>query len=81
MQANGLRVKLQVQIVWLAISLALGTRVRTWTCGRRCCWPSKVVAQSRVPQRPRDRVKTDCHDGLALARLHRAGEFSPVDVP
>jgi transposase len=34
-----------------------------------------------VPQRPGDRVKTDRRDAATLARLHRAGELSPVYVP
>jgi transposase len=40
-----------------------------------------VVAPSLVPKRSGDRVKTDRRDALTLARLHRAGELSPVYVP
>jgi len=37
-----------------------------------------VVAPSLVPRRPGDRVKTNRRDALALARLPRAGELTPV---
>jgi transposase len=37
-----------------------------------------VVAPSLVPVRAGDRVKTDRRDAVTLARLHRAGELTPV---
>ena len=40
-----------------------------------------VVAPSLVPRKVGDRVKTDRRDSEALARLHRAGELTPVWVP
>jgi transposase len=40
-----------------------------------------VVAPSRIPKRPGDRVKTDRRDAEMLARLHRAGELEAVYVP
>jgi len=40
-----------------------------------------VVAPSLIPSKPGDRVKTDRRDGESLARLHRAGELTPVWVP
>jgi transposase len=40
-----------------------------------------VVAPSLVPRKPGDRVKTDGRDASQLARLHRAGELTPVWVP
>ena len=40
-----------------------------------------VVAPSLIPTRPGDRVKTDRRDSENLARLHRAGELTPVWVP
>lgn len=40
-----------------------------------------VVAPSLVPTKPGDRVKTDRRDSENLARLHRAGELTPVWVP
>ena len=41
----------------------------------------QVVAPGLVPRKPADRVKTDRRDALMLARLHRAGELTPVWVP
>lgn len=40
-----------------------------------------VVAPSMIPRRPGDRIKNDRRDSLQLARLHRAGDLSPVYVP
>ena len=40
-----------------------------------------VVAPSLIPRKPGDRVKTDRRDAANLARLHRAGELTPVWVP
>ena len=41
----------------------------------------EVVAPSKVPRRPGDRVKTDRRDALTLAGLARAGELTFVRVP
>lgn len=48
-------------------------RQRGYTCD--------VIAPSRVPRRPADRVKTDRRDALLLARLHRAGELTAIRIP
>ena len=40
-----------------------------------------VVAPSLIPRRPGEQIKTDRRDATALARLHRAGELTPVWVP
>ena len=40
-----------------------------------------VVAPSLIPRKPGDRVKTDRRDAINQAKLHRAGELSPVWVP
>lgn len=40
-----------------------------------------VVAPSLIPTKAGDRVKTDRRDSEKLARLHRAGELTPVWVP
>jgi transposase len=45
--------------------------------GHRC----DVVAPSLIPRRPGERVKTNRRDATMLARLHRAGELTPVWVP
>ena len=41
----------------------------------------EVVAPSRTPRRPGDRIKTDRRDAEMLARLSRAGELTAVRVP
>jgi len=41
----------------------------------------EVVAPSLIPKRPGDRIKTNRRDAVSLARLHRAGELTPVWVP
>src|SRR5258706_421344 len=40
-----------------------------------------VVAPSRIPRKPADRVKTDRRDAQTLARLLRAGELKGIYVP
>jgi transposase len=40
-----------------------------------------VVAPSLIPRRPGERIKTDRRDAIKLAKLHRAGELTPVWVP
>lgn len=41
----------------------------------------EVIAPSRVARRPADKIKTDRRDAILLARLHRAGELTPVIIP
>ena len=41
----------------------------------------EVVAPSRIPRAPGERIKTDRRDAVKLARLSRAGELTPVWVP
>ena len=43
--------------------------------------PCMVVAPSLIPRKPGDRVKTNRRDAVALAKLLRAGELTPVWVP
>ncbi|TIV56942.1 IS110 family transposase [Mesorhizobium sp.] len=40
-----------------------------------------VVAPSLIPRKPGDRIKTDSRDAINLAKLHRAGELTPVWIP
>jgi transposase len=40
-----------------------------------------VVAPSKIPRQSGNRLKNDRRDCLSLARLHRAGELTPVYVP
>jgi transposase len=41
----------------------------------------EVVAPSMIPKASGDRIKTDQRDAIMLAKLHRAGELTPVWVP
>lgn len=41
----------------------------------------QVVAPSKIPQRPGDRIKTDRRDAHKLARLLRSGDLTPLWVP
>src|SRR5881396_246059 len=40
-----------------------------------------VVAQSLIPRKPGDRVKTDRRDAVTLARLMRSGDLTSIYVP
>lgn len=40
-----------------------------------------VAAPSKTPRRAGDRIKNDRRDAVTLARLHRAGELTPIWVP
>jgi transposase len=40
-----------------------------------------VVAPSKIPRKPGDRVKTDRRDADQLARLYRAGELTGIYIP
>lgn len=45
--------------------------------GHRCA----VVAPSKIPAKPGERIKTDRRDSEKLAVLHRSGDLTPVWVP
>ena len=51
---------------------------RHLTAARHGC---VVVAPSLIPRKAGDRIKTDRRDAINLAKLHRAGELTPVWVP
>ena len=40
-----------------------------------------VVSPSLIPKKSGDRIKTDRRDAIKLARLHRAGELEPINIP
>ena len=46
-------------------------------CGHDCV----VVAPSLIPIKAGDRIKTDRRDAVMLAKLHRAGELTPIWIP
>ncbi len=54
-----------------------GTYRHSVSLGAECT----VVAPSKTPRRPGDRIKNDRRDAITLARLHRAGELTAVWVP
>jgi transposase len=44
-------------------------------------WRCQVIAVSKMPVRPGERIKTDRRDALTLAGYLRAGELTPVIIP
>ena len=46
-------------------------------CGHDCV----VVAPSLIPIKAGDRAKTDRREAVMLAKLHRAGELTPIWIP
>ena len=46
-----------------------------------CGHSSVVVAPSLIPMKSGNRVKTDRHDAMMLAKLHRAGELTAIWIP
>src|SRR3954463_3708506 len=54
-----------------------GIQRQLTTAGHECI----VVAPSLIPRKPGERIKTDRRDAINLAKLHRAGELTPVWVP
>ena len=40
-----------------------------------------LVAPSLIPIKAGDRIKTDRRDAIMLAKLHRAGELTPIWIP
>lgn len=44
-------------------------------------WRCQVIAPSKMPRKPGDRIKTDRRDALTLAGYLRAGELTVVHVP
>ncbi len=50
-------------------------------CLRAHGYDCLLVAPSKIPRAPGDRVKTNRRDADQLARLHRAGELTAIHVP
>ncbi len=67
----------QLSFCYEAGPCGYGVHRRLSSLGQAC----SVVAPSLIPSRPGDRVKTNRRDATPLARLHRAGELTPVWVP
>lgn len=67
----------ELYICYEAGPCGYGIQRQVTAFGHNCA----VVAPSLIPRRPGDRIKTDRRDAVKLARLHRAGELTPVWVP
>jgi len=50
-------------------------------CLRAHGYECELIAPSKIPTAPADRIKTNRRDADQLARLHRAGELTPIFVP
>jgi len=64
----------ELHICYEAGPCGYGIQRQVAAAGHSCV----VVAPSLIPSRPGDRIKTDRRDAVKLARLHRAGELTPV---
>jgi transposase len=64
-------------IVYEAGPCGYGLARELAAAGYRC----EVIAPSKIPRKPGERVKTDRRDALKLASLARAGELVPVAIP
>jgi transposase len=64
-------------IVYEAGPCGYGLARELGALGYRC----EVVAPSKIPRKPGERIKTDRRDALKLARLARAGELTAVTIP
>ncbi len=66
-----------LRIVYEAGPCGYGLARELAAVGYRC----EVIAPSKIPTRPGERVKTDRRDALKLASLARAGELVAVTIP
>ena len=67
----------ELRFCYEAGPLGYGLQRQIAAAGHDCV----VVAPSLIPRKPGERVKTDRRDAIKLAKLHRAGELTPVWVP
>ncbi len=66
-----------LRIVYEAGPCGYGLARELAVAGYRC----EVIAPSKIPTKPGERVKTDRRDALKLASLARAGELVAVTIP
>ena len=71
------RTKMRTQVCYEAGPCGYGLHRLLTGWGHDCV----VVAPSLIPMKAGDRVKTDRRDALMLAKLHRAGELTPIWIP
>lgn len=57
------------------------TGFNLWRALRQAKIECVVIAPSLIPQKKGDRVKTDMRDAVKLARFHRSGDLTEVQVP
>lgn len=67
----------ELRFCYEAGACGYGVQRQLSAMGHQCA----VVAPSLVPRKPGERIKTDRRDAVKLAKLHRAGELTPVWVP
>jgi transposase len=67
----------QLLVVYEAGPCGYGLARQLCSCGYRC----EVIAPTKIPRKPGERIKTDRRDALALAHFARAGDLTPVSVP
>src|SRR3978361_1761276 len=67
----------ELQFCYEAGPCGYGIQRQLTLAGHGCA----VVAPSLIPRKPGERIKTDRRDAINLAKLHRAGELTPVWVP
>ena len=67
----------QLHIVYEAGPTGYGLQRALAKRGYRC----EIIAPSKIPRRPGDKVKTDRRDSIRLAELSRAGELQPISIP
>lgn len=67
----------QLLVVYEAGPCGYGLARQLASKGYRC----EVVAPSRIPRKPGDRIKTDRRDALQLAHFARAGDLTPILIP
>ena len=67
----------ELRVVYEAGPCGYGVYRQLTSMGVACV----VAAPTRTPRRAGDRIKSDRRDAVTLARLHRAGELTPVWVP
>ena len=67
----------QLLVVYEAGPCGYGLARQLCSRGYRC----EIIAPSKIPRKPGDRLKTDRRDALALAHFARAGDLTPVLLP
>ncbi len=67
----------QLHLVYEAGPTGFGLQ-RAWSAKGYSC---EIIAQSQIPRRAGERIKTDGRDSIELAECSRAGQLSAIWVP